>query len=118
MTTQAKPTNETIAVTVEDFPRAESDLYFANIVKDGGFGNFHHRRHPAPIDDQIVIRLNRDTLYSSTVFDLDAGPVTVTIPDAKGSFMSLQLIDEDEYTLPTIYEPGPHTITKEQVGRR
>jgi len=29
-------------VTAENFPRAESDLYFASTVKDGGFGKFHH----------------------------------------------------------------------------
>ena len=51
-------------------------------VKQGGLGKFHHRREPARIDDQTVIRLNRDTLYSSAVFDLDAGPATITLPDA------------------------------------
>ena len=35
----------------------------------------------SPIDNQTVIRQNRDTLYSAAVFDLDAGPVTVTLPD-------------------------------------
>ena len=40
----------------------------------GGFGKFNHRREPAAIEDQTVIRLNRDTLYSAAVFDLDAGP--------------------------------------------
>jgi len=118
MATQAKPTTETVPVTVESFTRAESDLYFANVVKEGGFGKFNHRREPAAVENQTVIRLNRDTLYSSVVLDLDAGPATVTLPDAKGSFMSLQLINEDEYTLPTIYKPGPHKITKEQVGTR
>ena len=51
-----------------------------------------------------VIRQNRDTLYSAAVFDLDAGPVTITLPDAGKRFMSLQLIDEDEYTRPAIYD--------------
>ena len=36
----------TSPVTPENFPRAESDLYFGNIVKDGGFGKFLHRREP------------------------------------------------------------------------
>jgi hypothetical protein len=30
---------------------------------------------------QTVIRMNRDTLYSAGVFDLDAGPVTFALPD-------------------------------------
>jgi hypothetical protein len=69
------------SVTVDNFIRAESDWYFGNIVKDGGFGKLIHRREPASIDNQTVIRLNRDTLYSSAVFDLDVGPVTITLPD-------------------------------------
>ena len=40
-------------------------------------------REPAEIDKQTVIRLNRDTLYSSAVIDLDAGPATVTGSAAK-----------------------------------
>jgi hypothetical protein len=69
------------AVTVKNFARAESDLYFGNIVKLGGFGNFNHYRTLTPIDQQTVVRMNRDTLYSGGVFDLDAGAVTITLPD-------------------------------------
>ena len=70
---QSPPAN-TIPVTVDNFIRAESDLYFRGILKDSGaIGKFLHRREPARIDNQTVIRLNRDTLYSSAVFDLDAG---------------------------------------------
>ena len=68
------PSGSTVPVGVDNFPRAESDLYFGGILKDsGGIGKFLHRREPARIDNQTVIRLNRDTLYSSAVFDLDAG---------------------------------------------
>ena len=105
-------------VTPDNFVRAESDLYFGNIVKDGGFGRFVHRREPAAIHNQTIIRLNRDTLYSAAVFDLDAGPVTITLPDAGGRFMSMQVLDEDQYTLPAIYEPGPHSLTKDKIGTR
>jgi hypothetical protein len=72
----------------------------------------------ANIDRQNVIRQNRDTLYSAAVFDLDAGPVTITMHETKGRFQSLQLISEDEYTPPTIYGAGPHTITRERIGTR
>ena len=85
---------ETTPVTVDNFVRAESDLYFRGILKDSGtVGKFLHRREPARIDNQTVIRLNRDTLYSSAVFDLDAGPVTITLPDAGKRFMSMQVIN-------------------------
>src|SRR5262245_6595037 len=95
---QAEPdpkiTDEIIPVTVENFVRAETDLYFSRTVKDGGFGKFSHHRELTPIDKQAVIRMNRDTLYSAAVFDLNAGGVTVFLPDAGERFISLQEINE------------------------
>jgi len=112
------PSGNAIPVTVDNFVRAESDLYMGNMVKEGGLGKLHHRREPARIDDQIVIRLNRDTLYSSGVFDLDAEPVMITMPDAGKRFMSLQIISEDHYVPAVIYKPGSYTFTKDDVGTR
>ena len=114
----AQAQSPSIPVTVDNFPRAESDLYMGNAVKDGSFGKFHHNRTPAEIDRQLVIRMNRDTLYSAAVFDLDAGPVTVTMPDAGKRFMSMQLIDEDHYVPAVYYGPGSHTLSRDQVGTR
>jgi hypothetical protein len=37
------------------------------------------------------VRPNRDTLYSLSVFDLDAGLVTITLPHAGQRFMSMQV---------------------------
>ena len=88
------------------------------IVKDGGLGQFIHNRTPTDIDKQTVIRMNRDTLYSSAVFDLDAGPVTITMPDADKRFMSLQVINEDHYVPMVAYKSGPVTLTREKVGTR
>jgi len=113
------PTPEAIPVTVDNFVRAESDLYFRGILKDSGaIGTFQHRREPARIDNQTVIRLNRDTLYSSAVFDLDAGPVTVTLPDAGKRFMSMQVINEDHYVPEVVYGKGSYTLSKDKVGTR
>ncbi len=108
-----------VPVTVDNFPRAESDLYFGNAVKEaGGIGKFFHNRTPTEIDKQIVIRMNRDTLYSSAVFDLDAGPVTITLPDAGKRFMSLQVISEDHYAPMVVYAPKMVTLDKSNVGTR
>ena len=115
---QSSPAN-TVPVTVDNFIRAESDLYFGGILKDsGGIGKFLHRREPARIDNQTVIRLNRDTLYSSAVFDLDAGPVTITMPDAGKRFMSMQVINEDHYVPEVVYGKGSYTLTRDKVGTR
>jgi hypothetical protein len=115
--TQAQSPNNAVPVTVDNFIRAESDLYAGNIAKDGGFGKLTHRREPASIDHQTVIRLNRDTLYSSGVFDLDAAPVTITLPAAASHFMSLQAISEDHYAV-TLYGNEPRTFTRKDIGTR
>lgn len=106
-----------VPVTVDNFARAESDMYIRNNAKDG-FGTMAHKREPASVDDQTVIRLNRDTLYSFGVFDFDAGPVTITLPDAGGRFMSLMVINEDHYVPLVTYDPGPHTFTRDNIGTR
>jgi hypothetical protein len=56
-------------VTVDNFVRAESDLYFGRILKDSGgaLGKFNHRREVASVDHQTVIRLNRDTIVLGAV---------------------------------------------------
>ena len=115
----AQSAGNAVPVTADNFIRAESDLYLGGILKDsGGVGRFLHRRQPADIDKQTVIRLNRDTLYSSAVFDLDAGPVTITMPNAGKRFMSLMIINEDHYAPSVTYDAGPHTFTRAKVGTR
>jgi para-nitrobenzyl esterase len=115
---QKAASQATVPVTVKNFARAESDLYFGGTVKRGGFGKFDHNRASTPIDKQDVVRMNRDTLYSGGVFDLDAGPVTIVLPDAGKRFMSLLIISEDHYTPLVGYAPGSFTFTKEKVRTR
>lgn len=110
--------SEPMAVTVDNFIRAESDMYFSAAAKQNGFGKFSHHREPMNIDHQTVVRANRDTIYSSGVFDLDAGPVTVTLPDAAERFMSMQAINEDHYVSAVVYGAGEYTFTRKQVGTR
>jgi hypothetical protein len=51
-------------VTVDNFIRAESDMYFALSAKDaGGVGKLIHRREVVQVDKQPVVRSNRDMLY-------------------------------------------------------
>jgi hypothetical protein len=112
-------TAQSVPVTADNFIRAETDLYFGNAQKDaGGTGKFFHHREPTPVEKQPVIRMNRDTLYSAAVFDLDAGPVTLTLPDAGKRFMSMQVINEDQYTPMVVYKPGSVTLTRDEIGTR
>lgn len=105
-------------VTVDNFERAETDNYFAAAVREGGFGKFGHDRDVADVDHQKVIRLNRDTVYSFGVFDLDAGPVTVALPDPGKRFMSMQVINEDHYAQDVFYAPGTHVLSRDAIGTR
>jgi len=56
--TTASPTEP---VTVENYNRAQTDVYFAGVVKNGGFGKFRHGRELAPPAQQGIVRPNRDT---------------------------------------------------------
>lgn len=105
-------------VTAENFARAETDNYVGRIAARGGFGRFSHRREPLRIDQQVIIRGNPDALVSQAVFDLDAGPVTVTLPDSGTRLMSLQIINQDHITPAQVYAPAAHVISREAAGTR
>lgn len=107
-----------VIVTPDNFIRAESDIYMAGQARDGAFGVFKHTREVAPVDKQLIVRLNRDTIYSSGVFDLDAGPVTFTLPDPGTRFLSALIINEDHFNPKVFYGAGSHTLTREDVGSR
>jgi hypothetical protein len=49
---------------------------------------------------------------------MDAGPVTVIMPDAGKRFMSLIVINEDHYAIDVKYGAGSYTFSREQVGTR
>ena len=110
------PAGNAILVTADNFKRAETDMYLAMFVKEGALGKFFHHRD-LPLENTGV-RPNRDTLYSYAVFDLDAGPVTVTLPDAGKRFMSLMVINQDHYAYETVYTARDYTYTREQIGTR
>src|SRR5260370_37531745 len=105
-------------VTVDNYNRAQTDVYFAGVVKTGGFGKFRHGRELAPPAQQGIPRPNRDMLYSFAITDLDAGPVTITLPDAGKRYMGMQVVNQDQYTQATYYEAGTHTLTLESIRTR
>lgn len=115
---QLKMSDEkTIPVTWENFVRAETHKMLKNYSAIGGFGKFFHIRAVTPIDKQDVIRMNRDTRYSFGVYDL-TNPLTITLPDTKGRFISMQVLNEEEYTKAVQYKPGKYKISKKSVGTR
>jgi hypothetical protein len=110
---------DVVLVTADNFIRAESDRTLGGIIQqNGGIGKVLHHREPVGLDQQVVPRCNRDTLYSAAVFDLDAGPVTIAMPDSGKRFMSLIVIDEDHYVSGVYYGEGSHRLTRKDVGTR
>lgn len=107
----------TTRVTWDTYVRAQSDTMFKSYVDDGAFGKFFHIRKPTPIDQQNVIRMNRDTLYSMGVFDLNDA-LTVTKPDTGNRYQSMMVLSQDEYIPMVVYDPGEYTLTKDKVGTR
>jgi hypothetical protein len=75
-------------------------------------------REPVPIDNQFVVRANRDVLVSGAVFDLDAGPVTVTLPDPGMRFIVELAVDRNHYNPAVAYGAGTHTFRKGKIGTR
>ncbi|HET8927306.1 MAG TPA: DUF1254 domain-containing protein [Microbacterium sp.] len=99
-----------VHVNTDNFVRAETDRMLHDIQRDaGGVNAFRHNRTPARIDEQTVIRLNRDTLYSFAVVDIAAG-AQVTVPDAGGRYLSVMILDRDHYVRAVLHEPGAYDL--------
>lgn len=98
-------------VTQETYCRAETDRAFANISKlSGGVNRFFHYRRVTPLDNQTVVRMNKDTLYSGGVVDTSRG-ATITVPQIPvGRYFSVLLVDNDHYCPGVIYTPGVHPL--------
>ena len=106
-----------VEVTLANFVRAETDHYMAKYAAQGALGRLLHVRQPVSVAEQDVIRMNRDTIYSGGMFDLSE-PVTITLPAGDGRFQSMQVINQDHYTVAVEHDPGRYTLTREQVGTR
>jgi hypothetical protein len=110
--------SDPIKVTVDSFVRAETARMMTGLVAAaGGVNRFHHVRVPTPLDQQAVVRMNRDTLYSYAVVDLAEGAV-VTLPDAGGRYLSVAILDQDHYTHQVLHAPGEHTVDLGPDGTR
>lgn len=102
-----------VIVNIDNFARAESDTMIARMLPIiGGLGVFHHDRELAPLDEQPVIRQNRDTLYSVAVTDIADGGATLTVPDVGDRYVSVMVINQDHYINRVFHEAGTYELTK------
>jgi len=103
-------------VNVDDFARAETDRMFRDLqAQAGGVNRFLHNREPAPIDNQTVIRLNRDTLYSFAVVDLTAD-ATLTLPEHGDRYLSAMVVNQDHFVDAIFHEAGSYVLTADRFG--
>jgi hypothetical protein len=107
-----------IHVNVDNFVRAETHRMFRDIqISAGGIARFRHNRTPARIDEQTVIRLNRDTLYSFGIVEL-AEPARLTLPDANGRYLSAMVVNEGHFVDSVFHDAGDYTLTSDRYGSR
>ena len=105
-----------VAVTLNNFNTVETHVQmdrYQTII--GGVNKWQHSREMVPIDKQTTIAMNRDTFYSFAVLNLSQ-PVTITMPEANGRYMALQVIDQDHFTPLVFEQPGTYQLTEENVG--
>lgn len=107
-----------IHVNVDNFAVAETHRMMADLHSDaGGFGAFKHNREPVDIDNQGVIRLNRDTLYSFAVIDISAG-ATLSLPEHGERYLSAMIVNEHHHVNAIFHAAGEHQLTTEQFDTR
>ena len=105
-------------VNVDNYVRAESDYQIQTYAKTlNCFGTLVHQRDFYSVDNQLTVRVNRDTYYSFGLYDLTS-PVTITKPDPGDRFQSLMIINQDHSISPTIHEGGTFRYTREKLGSR
>ena len=97
-------------VNVDNFVRAETDRMFAALSAQAPINVLAHHREPASIENQPVIRQNRDTLYSSAIVDIAEG-ATLSLPDAGGRYLSVMVVNNDHYINDVFHDVGEHELT-------
>lgn len=101
-----------VPVTVDNFPTVETAFQFQRTIGlSGGVNRFFRQRVPTQVDQQPVIRMQRDTLYAAGVVDVSAG-ADLVVPDAGDRYLSVAVINEHHYTNALIHEPGTHRLDK------
>jgi hypothetical protein len=105
-------------VNVENFVRAESDTMFRKNIAafDMSIGELYHLRQPTTPDNQPIIRMNQDTLYTAAILDLRK-PVKVTLPDLGGRYQSMHVVNQDHYMFVEA-KPGTYNLKEKNVGTR
>ncbi len=116
MTLISTTTHAKEAVNYENFAQVETNLTAGRILNTaGGINKWVHIKSPTPLDQQTIIRMNRDTLYSIAIVDVSKGAV-ITIPPVKDRYLSFAAINEQGYTRMVELGGGNYTLNTENIG--
>lgn len=103
-------------VNVDNFRAAETARLFDESLKlTGGINQWFHYRKPTGVDNQPVIRMNRDTLYSGAIVDISEG-ASVTLPDAGDRYMTVMVVNAEHYINRVFSGPGTYELTVDEHG--
>jgi hypothetical protein len=80
-------------VTMDVTRRQMTNIEAGKIEGRGPMNTFSNARTFPPADFRTVVRPNFDTLYSTAWLNLTGGPVIVSVPDTKGRYYLLQMLD-------------------------
>jgi len=99
-----------VPVDIDNYATAEVASQIDRFVALGVVVNeWLHFRRPTPLDQQTVIRMNRDTLYSVAVVDISQG-ATLTLPDGGDRYLTVMVVNEDGYLNRVFHQPGDHRL--------
>lgn len=102
-----------VPVTLENYEIAESDLAFNNISKFVGTNQFlHFPVEEFDLDNQTVVRMNRDTIYSGAIVNASEG-ASLKLPESDGRYISAMVVQNDHYIDQVFKSPGEHAIESE-----
>lgn len=105
-----------ILVNADNYARAEAAFQFEGMSnRGGGINNLSHVRQPIPLDRQRNMQMNRDTIYSSAVVDISKG-ASVFFPNSGDRYMSIAIVNEDNYTTAVYHGGGTIELTLKEHG--
>ena len=118
LTLLASAEEKTEPVTLDNLVRTETDHMIRANIKSFGLelGEIVHQRETVDIENQPVIRMNVDTIYSSLVLDLSK-PAEVTLPEIDSRYQSMHVVNQDHYMF-VESKPGTYKLTEKKVGSR
>ena len=98
-------------VTSASYPTDETSHQLLKNQDLIGVNKFLHKRQLTQTDNQPVVRMNRDTYYSTAVINVSKG-ATITIPELPaGKYVSIQPVTEDHRIQAMIYGGGTFDLS-------